>query len=191
MANIKPIAVLSLICAVVCALLIVTYDLTYVDTSGIITDDLMNACVSAGGEGDYVLITDREAAGLSGDEFKAVKKIIKRTNDNTFMFEMVTDGYSADGIDAVVAFDTGGNISAVSIVALSETPGLGTKINDPAFLEKFKGYSSSVTISKNPPSADNEIQAMTGATYSSRGLAEAVNTAIAAYSALNREVQPE
>ncbi|MCH5325306.1 MAG: FMN-binding protein [Eubacterium sp.] len=188
--KIKPVLVLSVICTLVCALLIVTYNLTYVDTSGIITDDLMAACVSATGEANYQLITDREAAGLDSDEFEAVNKIIKNTDNDTFLFEVITDGYAADGIDAVVAMNADGSVNAVAIVALGETPGLGTKINDDEFLAEFSGFSSDITISKNPPAANNEVQAMTGATYSSRGLAKAINTAIAAYQTLNKEVQP-
>ena len=38
--KIKPVLVLSIICTLICALLIVTYNLTYVDTSGVLTDNL-------------------------------------------------------------------------------------------------------------------------------------------------------
>ncbi len=185
--KIKPVLVLSAICTLICALLIVTYNLTYKDTSGIITDELRAACITACGEADYLLITDRAAAGLDGEEFDSVKKIILDPASGTFLLEVVTDGYAADGIDAVIAFSQDGKVSAAAIVALGETPGLGTKINDKAFLDKFKGFSSEIAISKNPPAADNEIQAMTGATYSSRGFAEAVNAAIKAYAALNKD----
>ena len=188
-AKIKPVLVLSVICTLVCALLIVTYNLTYVDTSGVITDDLRAACVSVDGEAEFVLITDRAAAGLDSEEYDSVVKIVKNTDKGTFLFEVVTDGYSADGIDVVIGMTEDGKVSGIAVVALGETPGLGTKINDTAFFDKFKGISDSVVISKNPPKTDNEIQAVTGATYSSKGLASAVNTAISAYGKLNKEVQ--
>ncbi len=188
-AKIKPVLVLSVICTLVCALLIVTYNLTYVDTSGVITDDLRAACVAVDGEAEFVLITDRAAAGLDSEEYDSVVKIVKNTDKGTFLFEVVTDGYSADGIDVVVGMTADGKVNGIAVVALGETPGLGTKINDTAFFDKFKGISDSVVISKNPPKTDNEIQAVTGATYSSKGLASAVNTAISAYGKLNKEVQ--
>ena len=53
--KIKPVLVLSIICTLICALLIVTYNLTYVDTSGVLTDNLKAGCIAADGEGEYAL----------------------------------------------------------------------------------------------------------------------------------------
>ncbi len=184
----KPVIVLSVICTLICALLIVTYNLTYVDTSGVITDDLMAACKQLDGDASFALVTDRTAAGLDGEEFKDITKIIKNETDGTFLFEIVVDGYSSDGIDAVISLDKNGAVKGISIIALAETPGLGTKINDEAFLSRFTGASGSVEIVKNEPTADNQVQAITGSTLSSRGMAKAVNLALSAYSALNKEV---
>ncbi len=178
--KIKPVLVLSLICTLVCALLIVTYNLTYVDTSGIITDKLNNACVSIDGESEYELITDRASVGLDAEEYEEIIKIVKNKKTNTYLYEVVVGGYADDGIDVVVGIDDKGAVKGISIMALQETPGLGTKINDKTFLDKFVGATSDITITKNPPSADNEVQAITSATYSSKGLAKAVNLAIAA-----------
>lgn len=178
--NIKPVLVLSAICTLVCALLIVTYNLTYVDTSGVITDKLNNACVSIDGESEYELITDRASVGLDTDKYEEITKIVKNKKTNTYLYEVVVNGYADDGIDVVIGIDDKGAVKGISIMALQETPGLGTKINDKAFLDKFVGATSDITITKNPPSADNEIQAITSATYSSKGLAKAVNLAIAA-----------
>ena len=187
--KIKPVLVLSIICTLVCALLRVTYNLTYVDTSGIITEKLGAALVKLDGDKEFVLITDRQAAGLSDEKHENIVKIVKNKTDNTFLFEVVSNGYEADGIDCVISLDAKGAVKGIEILALQETPGLGTKINDPQFLEKFVGVSSPVTISKNPPEGDNEVQAITGSTRSSRGLGNAVNAALAAYQDLNKEVQ--
>lgn len=178
--KIKPVIVLSAICTLVCALLIVTYNLTYVDTSGVITDKLKNACTSIDGGSDYELITDRASVGLDKEEYEEVTKIVKNKESGIYLYEVVVSGYADDGIDVVVGIDEKGAVKGISVVALQETPGLGTKINDKAFLDKFIGADSDITITKNPPSADNEVQAITSATYSSKGLAKAVNLAIAA-----------
>ena len=185
--TIKPVIVLSTICTLVCALLIVTYNLTYVDTSGVITDKLNNACVAIEGEAEYELITDRASVGLDKEEFEEITKIVKNTNTGTYLYEIVVNGYADDGIDVVVGIDENGAVKGISIIALQETPGLGTKINDKAFLDKFTGASSEITITKNPPSKDNEIQAITSATYSSKGLAKAVNLAISADKAVKEK----
>ncbi len=187
--KLKPVIVLSAICLLVCALLIVTYNLTYVDTSGIMTDNLTKACVAIDGEDEFALVTDRTSAELDGDEYKDIVKIVKNKTDGTFLFEVVVDGYAADGIDIVIGFNKEGAVNGLSVVALQETPGLGTKINDDKFLSLFEGRADSVTISKNPPKNDNEIQAITGSTYSSKGLAKAVNLALKAYGNMNKEVE--
>ena len=124
--KIKPVLVLSIICTLICALLIVTYNLTYVDTSA--------------------LITDKAAAKLDGEEFGNISKIVKNKTKGTFLFETVVDGYAADGIDAVIAIDKNGAVSGISIIALGETPGLGSKINDDAFLQRFYGVKSDISI---------------------------------------------
>ncbi len=75
----------------------------------------------------------------------------------------------------------------------SETPGLGGKIkDDPAFREQFKGRSidfadkapfKPFNIMKGgaPEGKSNAVDAITGATMTSKGLNEAINTWLAAY----------
>ena len=162
LSKIKPVLVLSVICTLICALLIVTYNLTYVDTSGVLTDDLKAGCIAADGEGEYALITDKAAAKLDGEEFGSISKIVKNKTKGTFLFETVVDGYAADGIDAVIAIDKNGAVSGISIIALGETPGLGSKINDDAFLQRFYGVKSDISIVKSEPKNENEVKCFGG-----------------------------
>ena len=173
--KIKPVLVLSIICTLICALLIVTYNLTYVDTSGVLTDNLKAGCIAADGEGEYALITDKAAAKLDGEEFGNISKIVKNKTKGTFLFETVVDGYAADGIDAVIAIDKNGAVSG---------------INDDAFLQRFYGVKSDISIVKSEPKNENEVQGITGSTFSSKGMAKAVNLAVKAYSVMDKEVQP-
>ncbi len=180
MKYIKPVIVLSLITTIVSALLIVTYNLTYVDTSGIITDELMEKCVYLMGEGDYSIVTDWQADGYAIEKPENVEKLIKKS-DGSVAFQIVTSGYNKNGLDLLIAMNDDGTIKGVSIVSISETPGLGTKVNDAAFLDSLAGIGDSVTIVKNAPANECEVQAVTGATYSSKGVAEAINIAIDTY----------
>jgi len=180
MKYIKPVIVLSLITTIVSALLIVTYNLTYVDTSGIITDELMEKCVYLMGEGDYSIVTDWKEEGYAIAKPDNVEKLIKKT-DGSLAFQIVTSGYNKNGLDLLIAMNDDGTIKGVSVVSISETPGLGTKVNDAAFLDSLAGIGNSITIVKNAPANENEVQAVTGATYSSKGVAEAINIAIETY----------
>ena len=179
----KPTIVLTAVTTVVALLLVVTHSLTYVDTSGIITDKLMSACVEAMGEGEFVIVSDWQSEGYAIEKPDNVEKLIKKS-DGSIAFEIITNGYSKNGLDLLVAMNTDGSVKAVSVVSVSDTPGLGTKVQDSSFLSQFSGKSGQLTAVKNQPKADNEIQAVTGATYSSTGVTEAVNIASNVYSQL-------
>ena len=179
----KPTIVLTAVTTIVALLLIVTHAFTYVDTSGIITDKLMASCVEAMGEGEFVIVSDWQAEGYGIEKPDNVEKLIKK-DDGSIAFEIITNGYSKKGLDLLVAMNPDGSVKAVSVVSVSDTPGLGTKVQDSAFLAQFSGKIDQLTVVKNQPK-DNEIQAVTGATYSSTGVTEAVNIATDVYSQLN------
>jgi len=90
-----------------------------------------------------------------------------------------------------VAFETDGKtIAGAYFDHSSETPGLGAKIKDePWFREKFIGKTAEFaseeifTIAKNAEAegATNAVDAITGATMTSKGLNEAVNVWLGAY----------
>ncbi len=180
MKYIKPVIVLSLITTIVSALLIVTYNLTYVDTSGIITDELREKCVYLMGEGEYSIVTDWQAEGYSIQKPDNVEKLIKKA-DGSVAFQIVTSGYNKNGLDLLVAMNADGTVKGVSVVSISETPGLGTEVDNEDFLSRFVGLGDSVTIVKSKPVNESEVEAVTGATYSSKGVASAINIAIETY----------
>ncbi len=183
MSKFKPTIVLTCITTLTALLLTVTHTFTYVDTSGVITDKLMNACIETMGEGDFRIVTDWQSEGYAVSKPDNVEKMIKKS-DGTVAFEIITNGYAKGGLDMLVAMNGDGSVKAVSVVSLSETPGLGTKVQDKGFLEQYGGKSEKLTAVKTAPSADNEIQAVTGATRSSKGVTEAVNIALEVYSTL-------
>lgn len=183
MKAIKPTLVLLIITTVVSALLIVTYNLTYVDTSGIITEKMQLACEELMGEGSYEIVTDWEEEGYAIPKPDTVEKLIRKS-DGTVAFEIITSGYSKDGLDMLVAMNPDGSVMGVAVVSISETPGLGTKVQDSGFLSQYSGKSGELTVVKTAPSADNEIEAVTSATYSSKGVTKAVNIAISTYKEL-------
>ena len=178
--NLKPTIVLSTVTTVISALLIVAHNLTYVDTSGIITPKLEEKCVSLMGEGEYSIVSDWTEAGYSIEKPENISKLILK-NDGTAAFEIIANGYNKGGLDLLIAMNTDGSVRGIEVVSITETPGLGTNVNDPDFLALFGGLAENAVIVKKTPSADNEVEAVTGATYSSKGVAAAVNTAIKVY----------
>ena len=77
-------------------------------------------------------------------------------------------------VPVVVAFSPDGTIGNVVMMDNSETPGMGSKIADEAFVESFIGRNAA-------PMTLEEIDAVTGATISSRAALNAVNLTIAEY----------
>lgn len=85
------------------------------------------------------------------------------------------NGYGGE-IEVLVGVSDG-KVTGVQIMSHSETPGLGANATKPGFYEQYTGKSSGIAAVKQNPS-DNEIQAMSGATITSKAVTEAVNYAI-------------
>lgn len=83
----------------------------------------------------------------------------------------VGSGYGGD-INLMVGIDTDGKVSGISFVSMSETPGVGTKVKGEGFVSQFIGLGENAVIGEN-------VDGISGATFSSKGVAEAVNNALA------------
>lgn len=191
MIQFKPALVLAAIAAIVSALVIITYNVTYVDTSNILTKKQAAAVIAVygGAEEDYSVVPVEEwqpkFEAAENKELSRVTKVISNI-DGRVAFEVTVKGYK-EGYTLLVGVENG-FVAGVAVVSTGEeTPNLGTKTADPAYLSQFKGATTEITIVKNEPKNDGEIQAVTGATYSSKGVANAVNIALEAYELLNNE----
>lgn len=76
-------------------------------------------------------------------------------------------------IDFVVGADTTGRCVGIKILSSAETAGLGSLINEPDYISQYIGKVTGMTL-------NNDIDAISGATISSRALLDGVNTALAA-----------
>lgn len=91
------------------------------------------------------------------------------------------NGYGGE-LQAALGIDKDGNITGFNIVSHSETAGLGSKCAEPDFTSQFAGKPAAVLeYTKSGASADNEIDAISGATISTKAATEAANAAIVFY----------
>ena len=81
----------------------------------------------------------------------------------------------------MVGFKPDGSINNIVVLEQKETPGLGTKMKDDAFISQYRD--------KNPGSSNlkttkdgGEIDALTGATITTRAFSDAVTMAHQVYS---------
>ena len=102
-----------------------------------------------------------------------------------YVFKTSAKGYGGD-IDLMVGIDTSGKVTGVSILSISETAGLGMNAKNESFINQYIGKSGTIGVSKNGTS-DTEIQALTGATITSKAVTSAVNTALSLYSQIGGE----
>lgn len=106
------------------------------------------------------------------------------TSGNTLGYIFITSSRGYGSSISVMTAISDGKITGISIQDCSdETPGLGQNITKDDFKNQFAGLISAPELTKNTPTADNEIQALTGATKSSRGVTNAVRAAYELYEA--------
>ena len=173
--KIMPSLVLCLICSLVCLLLVGAYELTYVDNTGVMTDELKAGCKEVFGSDDFEILKDADGNVV---EFEGVTAAIVNKETKQCLFEIYEDGYSKDGIHVLVGMDENGAVAGVTFITCGETPGLGTKVNDKNYLAKFIGADNEAAV--------NSVDKVTGASYSSKGIKAAITTAVNTYSE-NRE----
>ena len=88
-----------------------------------------------------------------------------------------------DGSQSTITFSVGiqsdGTVNGYSVTSIAETPGLGMKVQEESFYSQFQGkLVDAFNVVKNPPAGDDEIEAISGATISSKAMANGVNAAL-------------
>lgn len=96
-----------------------------------------------------------------------------------YVFTTQSKGYGG-AVEIMTGIDLSGKVTGVQTLTLNETAGLGMNAKNDAFRDQFKGKSGKIGVAKNNPD-DNEIQALTGATITSKAVTDAVNIALALY----------
>jgi len=94
-------------------------------------------------------------------------------------------GYGGD-IGVMVGFDLKKNqLTGIRVTTMKETPGVGTSISKDDFTEQFFGHPVSKLVLK---SQKGDIDAVSGATFSSRGAVDAVQKSVNIYTAIKLEI---
>ena len=107
-----------------------------------------------------------------------VAKVYK-AGDAGYVVEVIPSGFGG-AIDMMVGVDMNGTVTGVSIIDMSETSGLGTNASKEEFRSQFVGATGSVAVTKDGGSID----ALTGATVTSRAVSNGVNAALNAVASL-------
>ena len=160
---VRTVAVLTGICAGVALLLAVIHGATQSVIAQNIEREKNEAILAVFPEGNDI----REYTAGNGETVYVVLR------DNVivgYCVNAVGSGYIGD-ISMMVGLNSEHEVNGIRIVDIQETPGTGTRVQSDSFLSRFKGARDPVTIGEN-------IDGITGATFSSRAIAQGVNQAL-------------
>lgn len=110
---------------------------------------------------------------------KEVNMAYKNGTPAGIIYLVESKGYGGI-ISILVGFDISTNkISAIKVLSQNETPGLGAKAKTPAFQNRYKDKSAAAPLEvvKTPPAKEQQIQAITASTITSKAVTKGVNGA--------------
>lgn len=94
---------------------------------------------------------------------------------------ITSEGYGGD-IKFSMGIQADGTMNGISILSISETAGLGMRANTDEFKSQFVGKNTDqIVYTKNGAFADNEIDALSGATVTTNAMTNGVNAGLCAF----------
>lgn len=122
-----------------------------------------------------------ETAGVSGCYVESAAAALDGSGD-TIGYVVTTvskEGYGGE-IEISVGILNDGMVAGIEILSISETAGLGMNATEPAFKKQFSNVQTErFVVKKDDPSGN--VDALSGATLTSRAVTSAVNAGLAYY----------
>lgn len=174
---IKDILRLAAILLVICGIAAACVGTAYEQTQPLI-DERKAAAVEAGYKQVLPTAGQLSDEAASGKHIVAVKRSQTGGQTNGYIYTVAPDGY-AGKITIMLGIEyPSARISGVKILQQNETPGLGAKCTEPAFIEQFTGkdLSQKLAVSKNA-AQPQEVQAITASTITSKAVVTGINAA--------------
>lgn len=111
--------------------------------------------------------------------------VVAKDGDGNIIGYVITvtdkEGYGGN-IQFTLGIQKDGTINGISFLSITETAGVGMKAQESKFKKQFEGRKvDSFKYTKNGASADNEIDAISGATITTNAVTNGVNSGILAY----------
>ncbi len=167
----RPVVVLTLVCIVIAGSLAAANSLT--------APVIEEATRAAQEKARLELLPEAEGfkrmLGYGGER---VSDICVALNGVGVVVTAEAKGYGGD-MTVMVAFDADDTIKRIKVTEQTETKGIGSKVADnSAYWTQYEGLPARQLV------LNEDVDAVTGATRSSRALLEAVNAAVEAYYAI-------
>lgn len=172
-----PCITLTVTCVIIALLLAVT--------NGITAPKIAELQVQTQAESRQMVLPDAETfseektVSLDGANYTYCEGLDAQGNWAGYVFTTSAKGYGGDVV-VMSGVDPNGKVTGIQTIELNETAGLGMKAAEEDFLSQFEGKTAGIGVAKNDPGA-NDIQALTGATITSRAVTDSVNVALELY----------
>jgi electron transport complex protein RnfG len=127
-------------------------------------------------------VKDETAKYLKPDKKSLMKEVniaYRKGAPAGVLYTVVTKGYGGP-ITLMAGFDiASGKLTAIKVLSQTETPGLGSKSKDSFFQDRFrdKNTATPLEVTKLAPVKENQIQAITASTITSKAVTKGVNAA--------------
>jgi len=160
---------LLLICAIIAGLVSFVYAVTndtYAQNIKGTKEEAVGRIFGKGGRLPYEELRSTDAATVSA--------VFDGGTLLGYCVEVKSAGFGGD-IELMVGYLADGSILGVDVVSHSETPGLGSKSAEPAYLEKYVGKTGTLI-------ANEDVDMIAGASVTSKAVLAGVNQATAALS---------
>lgn len=137
---------------------------------------------------DQMMLESLQKAQLEGKvQIDEVLKAVSKDGNTLGAVMQITskEGYGGD-IYFMVGIQKDGTVNGISILSISETAGLGMKANTEEFKTQFSGKKvDSFVYTKAGATAENEIDAISGATVTTNAVTDGVNAGLSFFRTLS------
>lgn len=138
---------------------------------------------------EYADFDAEEAADIlaeAGLESNTIDEVMEAQSAGGEVLGYVITSTTPEGYGGNIQISTGiledGTVAGISILAISETAGLGMKATESSFQDQFKDKNvEQFSYTKSGASADGEVDAISGATITTSAVTNDVNAALAYY----------
>lgn len=165
---IKPPVVLAVVCACCCGLLAVANSVTKDKIAAAEAASIQTSLQQLPNAGNFTEVSDFQPAN---NEKATATAVYVDENQQTAVL-VTANGYNKGGLQVVIGLDAEGTVTGITFVSVTETPGLGTKVqsNPELLTDHLVGLSDAAAV--------EQVDGITGATYSSNGMKAAVTCAM-------------
>jgi len=180
---VKPTIVLFLVCLVVSAALALTYSATKDIIEERVALDRENARKEVFTDAqEFNIIEDLEDILEGSPELNIITEVYSAVKDGTtagYVMMAKSKGYGGE-MSIIIGIDSKGSITGVKIGEHSETPGLGTKASNEPFMSQLIGITPAepMTVVKGKKTKPEQVEAISGATITSKAVVKAVQAAV-------------